>query len=347
MFCVSCSLIFLISSSTFPKNSRLQNFNDFPAEPKFLSTTNETLITHKMTVKINQDHSLAIVSTFVLANNDTTPLSFFSYTINATIDSVFCYDLIDSLPFTWVVNSTFGNLINVTLRYPLLKEEIYAFSVSYKIKEIVFHVEGVFDYFELDLEITHPRDTLKFTLEMTLPIYTELLTEDALKPFLPNPVKIVRENDITAIRWEFYDRKLDESNLFVIRYTPGAIFSATNAKNHLWVNLLTLFVGLIFGAGSTILIFFIKQKASVKETFIPSLLSQNELAIIRAINLDGGISTQRKICERTGFSKSKTSKILQKLEEKKILERDRWGRTNKVKITNQTFRELDLSLESD
>ncbi|RLI69405.1 MAG: hypothetical protein DRP02_10690, partial [Candidatus Gerdarchaeota archaeon] len=249
MFCVSCSLIFLISSSTFPKNSRLQNFNDFPAEPKFLSTTNETLITHKMTVKINQDHSLAIVSTFVLANNDTTPLSFFSYTINATIDSVFCYDLIDSLPFTWVVNSTFGNLINVTLRYPLLKEEIYAFSVSYKIKDIVFHVEGVFDYFELDLEITHPRDTLKFTLEMTLPIYAELLTEDALKPFLPNPVKIVRENDITMIRWEFSGRKIGESNLFVVRYTPGAIFSASEDNNNLSL-FLSLFGGIILGVGS-------------------------------------------------------------------------------------------------
>jgi len=190
------------------------------------------------------------------------------------------------------------------------------------------------------------KDTLKFTLEMTLPIYAELLTEDALKPFLPNPVKIVRENDITMIRWEFSGRKIGESNLFVVRYTPGAIFSASEGNNNLSL-FLSLFGGIILGVGSTILVFFIRQKTAAKESFIPSLLSQNELAIIKVINLDGGISTQRKICERTGFSKSKTSKILQKLEEKKILERDRWGRTNKVKITNPTFRNLEFSIKEN
>ncbi|MHA1121778.1 MAG: helix-turn-helix transcriptional regulator, partial [Candidatus Heimdallarchaeota archaeon] len=44
--------------------------------------------------------------------------------------------------------------------------------------------------------------------------------------------------------------------------------------------------------------------------------------------------------DKTGYSKSKVSKILAKLEEKTVLKRDRWGRTNKITIINQSFRQL-------
>ncbi|MBN1330097.1 MAG: winged helix-turn-helix transcriptional regulator [Candidatus Heimdallarchaeota archaeon] len=317
--------------------------NDPPLINNF-SNLNETLIKHSMSVKINQDNSLAITSTFVLANNDTKPLNFFVFIINKTIDSVFCFDLISSLPFTWTVNTQFGNKLNVTLRYPILENEIYAFSLSYKIRDIIFQVEGAFEYLELDLEIMHPRNTLSFNLEMNLPIYAELLeAEEPLKPFFPTPIRVREENSIVTIIWELANRFINQSDLFLVRYILSTVYLTTGTSYRLLFNMLSLLGGLVIGAGS-ILLYLVSRRKSITSTekqLVTSLLSKSEQDIIKAINLDGGISTQRRICDKTGYSKSKVSKILTKLEEKEVLERNRWGRTNKVTIKNDSFKKLD------
>ncbi len=303
------------------------------------SIINETLLTHNMIVEINQENTLEITSTFVLTNNDTQPLNFFIFIINKTIDSVFCFDLIDSLQFIWSVNPVTGNLINVTLRYPLLQDEIYAFSVSYKIKETVYHVEAILEYFELNYGVVHPRNSLTFNLELLLPIYAKLLDEDPLEPLFPKPSRISEENDIIKISWEITNRNINESDLFLIRYIPGSIFLSSEKSNRVFLNILSLFVGLVSGALGVIIFYTIRKKPREKE-LVTSLLSKSEQEIIIAINIDGGVSTQRRICDKTGYSKSKVSKILAKLDEKNVLKRDRWGRTNKITIINQSFRQL-------
>ena len=75
------------------------------------------------------------------------------------------------------------------------------------------------------------------------------------------------------------------------------------------------------------------------------MLSDTEQEVIKAINSDGGVSTQRRICDKTGYSKSKVSQILSKLEEKEVLRRERWGRTNKVTITKTSFKSVGQVLE--
>ncbi|MHA1555839.1 MAG: helix-turn-helix transcriptional regulator [Candidatus Heimdallarchaeota archaeon] len=303
-----------------------------------LSIKNETLLAHNMNLEIHQENIIEVISTFVLANNDTQPLNFFAFTINKTIDSVFCFDLIESLQFIWSVNPKIGNLINITLRNPLLLDEICAFSVSYKIRDKIYPIEGALDYLELNYEVSHPRNSITFNLDLFLPIYAEVLDEDPLKPFFPSPSKISEENDIIKIRWELTNRDINESDLFLIRYVPGSAFiSNTNSK--ILLSLLSLFGGLVLGAVAVVLFYTVRKKP-VEKQLVTSLLSKSEQEIIVAINLDGGVSTQRRICDKTSFSKSKVSKILAKLEEKDVLIRNRWGRTNKVTITNQSFRQL-------
>jgi len=319
--------------------STTKTINDNNSLVRTLSSYNETLIKHNIIIKINQDNSLEITSIFVLANNDTKPMNFFIFTINKTIDSVFCFDLIDPLHFTWTVDSQIGNILNITLRYPLQENDIYAFSVSYKIKDIIFQIEGVLNYLELDFDVIHPRNTIKFNLEMELPIYAELLDEEPLKPYFPIPINVKEENNIIRIKWELTNQDTNHSNLFLVRYIPNANLSIDAASHQVLFILLSLFGGLILGAG-TILLYFVLRKKGSEKHLVTSLLSKSEQEIIIAINLDGGVSTQRRICEKTGFSNSKVSKILTKLEEKKVLDRNRWGRTNKVTIKNQSFRKL-------
>ena len=322
--------------------SKSPTTSDFICPLESNSIINETLFTHKMKVKINQENTLEITSTFVLINNDTQPLNFFTFIINKTIDSVFCFDLIDSLQFIWLVNPVTGNLINVTLRYPLLQDEIYAFSVSYKIKDTVYRVLGIPEYFELNYGVNHPRNSLAFNLELLLPIYAEILDIERLEPLFPKPSKISEENDIIKISWEYTNRNINQSDLFLIRYIPGSIILSSENSNKVFLNILSLFVGLMSGSLGVIIFYSVRKKTREKD-LVTSLLSKSEQEIIIAINLDGGVSTQRRICDKTGYSKSKVSKILAKLEEKKVLKRDRWGRTNKITIINQSFKQLESS----
>ncbi|MBD3192147.1 MAG: winged helix-turn-helix transcriptional regulator, partial [Candidatus Heimdallarchaeota archaeon] len=109
---------------------------------------------------------------------------------------------------------------------------------------------------------------------------------------------------------------------------------------------LAFFGGILIGGIGTFFVYK-KLRQSDETELVSSLLSKSERAIIKAINADNGISTQKRICEKTGFSKSKVSQILSKLEEKGVLERERWGRTNKVTLIESTFQELGVENTSE
>ncbi|MHA1156912.1 MAG: helix-turn-helix transcriptional regulator, partial [Candidatus Heimdallarchaeota archaeon] len=109
---------------------------------------------------------------------------------------------------------------------------------------------------------------------------------------------------------------------------------------------LYIVLAFIGGIAVSTLAFFLIYRLKFKPVesgLVSSLLSNTEQEVIKAINDDSGVSTQRRICDKTGYSKSKVSQILAKLEEKDVLTRERWGRTNKVTITNPSFKAVGQS----
>jgi len=303
-----------------------------------LSLENETLLSHTMSVAIQIDLSIKITSTFVLANNDSTPLSYFLLNLNMTIYSVFCYDPLGSLDFQWLVLPGTGNLINISLRQPILPENIYVFSVTYLLEKLIYHNEGALDYYGLDFEMVHPRDTRTFILEMSLPVYANILKDSPFDPIIPAANKIYKENEIVTIEWLMEQRVANETDVFLMRFTFASQDGSLSSYRALYYSL-TLLCGLLVGGVSVFLIYRFKKKPVEKE-LVSALLTKTEQEVIKAINTDGGVSTQRRICDKTGYSKSKVSQILAKLEEKKVLKRERWGRTNKVTIINTSMRQL-------
>ena len=63
---------------------------------------------------------------------------------------------------------------------------------------------------------------------------------------------------------------------------------------------------------------------------LESLSNPDERAIVKLIIDDGGTVFQSQLVEKSGYSKSKVSLILDRLEAKRILERKRRGMTNAV-----------------
>jgi uncharacterized membrane protein len=308
------------------------------------SIENETLLAHHMKIKVNNDYSLKVTSTYVVTNNDSQPMDFFAVLISKNISSVFSYDPIGSLSFTWLINITTGSLVNVSMRYPLFPNETYVFSIEYRIDTVIYTVQEPIEYYGLDFEITHPRKTDLFELELCLPSESDLLDQSPPEPVYPNPLRIVEEDGIVKIYWVLENRDMDDDDVFLIRFVTRTsdIPNDSNLKPLFYI--LTLLAGILLGCLVIFLVYRFKVKPAESQ-LVSSLLTKTELEVIKAINQDGGVSTQRRICEKTGYSKSKVSQILLKLEQRDVLIRERWGRTNKVTITAPTFKTIGVSDE--
>ncbi len=66
------------------------------------------------------------------------------------------------------------------------------------------------------------------------------------------------------------------------------------------------------------------------DELLEKLTNPDEQRIVRLIIDEGGTIFQSQLVDRSGFSKSKVSLILDRLEAKKILERKRRGMTNAI-----------------
>ncbi|MHA1122625.1 MAG: helix-turn-helix transcriptional regulator [Candidatus Heimdallarchaeota archaeon] len=353
LFIILSIIAFMSSNlinSSYTESSVQVNNNDFSPQMQSFSTLNptsienETLLAHNMKVKINLDNSLKVTSTFVLANNNSQPLSFFAVEISKNITSVFSFDPIGSLSFSWVINQSSGSLINVSMRYPLFPSEIYVFSISYQIDNVIYFVQEPIEYYGLDFETIHPRSTEIFDLEMCLPGEGDLLDQSPPEPVYPHPNRVFEEDGTVKINWILEDRDLDDNDVFLIRFVAKAtaIDPGSNLKPLFYI--LTILAGIVIGSLTLFLIYKLKFKPA-EDQLVTSLLTKTEQEVIKAINQDKGVSTQRRICEKTGYSKSKVSQILLKLEQRNVLVRERWGRTNKVTITAPTFKNIGVSEE--
>ncbi|MBN1329125.1 MAG: hypothetical protein JXA54_06600 [Candidatus Heimdallarchaeota archaeon] len=322
-FLVYISLLY--SQSTFD-NKASPNIGK-PNNNALISTfMGEKICNHKMEVKIRSDNSsVKIISTLVIENNNSEPITHYSFVINRTISSVFIYDPIGSLQFTWQVKPN-SNVLNITMRYPLLEDLKYVFSISYELYDVIYFSQDPLEYFSFEYIIQHNTVTDHFILEVSLPLNYGLIDTDSPLPIYPTPTRIYTDEKIVKIVWESFNIKFD-SELYIVRYKQiinNSITTIIEPQNHLrWLFVL---IGFVVGVGLSVLVFvfIVKKKLQpAKSDLVSSLLSEAEQVVLRAITDEGGIAIQRRICERTGYSKSKVSQILLKLEEKNVLKRER------------------------
>ncbi|NHJ87744.1 MAG: hypothetical protein FK734_19945, partial [Asgard group archaeon] len=221
---------------------------------------NETLLTHNIALKINLDNSIRITSTYVIANNDTNPLTFFVLEINKTITSVYSYDPMGPLVFSWVVDPVVGNVINISLRYPLLPDDFCVFYTSYEIENVIYKVGSPSEYYALDYEVIHPRYSKLFNLEVSLPVYALLLEEGPPDPVYPHANKIYTEDEVVKINWYLTDRDMNDDDIFLVRYNLLPDDSNGSSNLRVLYYLLTLLSGLALGVGGVLLFYTYRKK---------------------------------------------------------------------------------------
>ena len=316
-------------------------------EPIVQATSNTTIYSHTMELRFQSDFTVSAVSTIIFENIDLESQTHFHFAINKTITSPFVFDPYGSLSFTpKVFENSFE--MNITLRYPLLANQMCVIHISYELVIELVHNQEPNEYYIFQFPFRHYRDLNMFNLEIYLPINNDLALDETPYAVLPTDATRVIDSGLVKITWELdsviknyeyiYQISFKEVDSILIPTTivviPSFVYTLMG---------LTFILGLTLASFVSLMIF--KRRIQPrKSSLVSSLLSDSEQAVIQAINDEGGMAIQKRICERTAYSKSKVSQILLKLEEKDILKRERWGRTNRVTITNENFKKIELDV---
>ncbi len=345
VFILTQSIIPIIGSEEKEETSPVFLVNSSSPNEIIPTAEGDYIIYHNMKVKIQLDFRLRVESTLVIENSDNISIDYFQFIINDSISNVLVTDPIGSLEFSWTV-FTESSALNITMRYPLLEGQKYVITISYFLSHLMpFYVQEPYEFYTLEYAIFHYLTTQRFDLEISLPLGYGLIESTNPRPTYPIPERVYVEDNIVKISWTSMNIVPNYEYFYTLRFeTIDISIIIINPKNPL----VYLYVTLAFLGGVAIsaLVSFliIKRKYfPVKTDLVSSLLSDSEQAVIKAINDEGGVAIQRRICDRTGYSKSKVSQILLKLEEKNVLKRERWGRTNKVTITNPSFLNIELA----
>ncbi|WP_423793311.1 DUF7343 domain-containing protein [Methanocaldococcus indicus] len=79
----------------------------------------------------------------------------------------------------------------------------------------------------------------------------------------------------------------------------------------------------------------LEEYRNIKKGILWQFLTDEEKEIIKLVKEYGEI-TQKEICEITGMNKPKVSRIVSELENRKILKKEKIGRINKIKLTEES-----------
>jgi uncharacterized membrane protein len=95
---------------------------------------------------------------------------------------------------------------------------------------------------------------------------------------------------------------------------------------------------LAFGAAAgAVAGLIILRRLKKSEQLVLSVLDEFERAVVDAIAANQGEASQRLVVEKTNLSKAKVSRVVKKLAERGIIEVQRLGRTNKLKLIKKKF----------
>ncbi|MEM5879479.1 MAG: winged helix-turn-helix transcriptional regulator [Candidatus Aenigmatarchaeota archaeon] len=105
-----------------------------------------------------------------------------------------------------------------------------------------------------------------------------------------------------------------------------------------WFSQIFFYSGILVLAAAFISIFVYLKFLRKPEKIILSVLDEFERKVMDAIVAAGGDVNQKKIVQATNLSKAKVSRVVKSLAERGIIEIERLGRTNRLKIVKKKFK---------
>jgi len=220
-----------------------------------------------------------------------------------------------------------GAITFINCDIPMTQEK-RTVEISFETDDFVKKFEDKF-YFDADLSLNKPVDQVYATVKLS-EIFRLADQDLADKISFPQNVTTISEfGRRIMIVWKLSNMIESQPLRFQFFYEeiqPPAIFSIR----------LRYFVVLGVVA-SSIIIYLIYRFKRKPEKLILSVLDDFERKVVDVIVASGGTVNQKKVVQETNLSKAKVSRVVKSLVERGVIEVERLGRTNKLKLIKKKF----------
>ncbi len=254
-------------------------------------------------------------------NTGMVPFDDFSYELPADAANVLVYD--SDGPLIFEVVSNLKQVVTAQFREPIQPRKRHVVTIEFDTSQLISSAE---EYFVFSARFTPPPGlTKQFYLRIMLPMGMGLshpISDSAQTDIAPIPDKTFSDGTRTIFEWDVKDR--GEFAVF-IRYGE---FKSAESNNLL----LYILVGLILAA--ILLVFALRSSKRDADDGGAQFMREDERHIIDLIKENEGI-VQKRIADKTGFSKAKVSKIISDLEKRDIVSTEKIGRRKKLFLTEK------------
>lgn len=203
--------------------------------------------------------------------------------------------------------------------------------IWFESKDFVRSVDGK-SLFSLDLSL-NDNITQAFA-SVKLPEGYALTNTSLISTVLPSSASIISDGRRIIVNWNLANITAEQPFKFQVLHEPVGISFPTTYVS----------AGVISAIVILALLFYFFKRIKKPEEVILSVLDDFERKVIEVITNAGGEIHQRKVVQETNLSKAKVSRVIKRLQERGLLEVVRLGRTNKLKIVKEKFREFKPSI---
>jgi uncharacterized membrane protein len=207
-----------------------------------------------------------------------------------------------------------------------LTQERRTVELNFETNDFVRTIEDKY-YFDADLSLG--KSINNFFVSVKLPEGFGLVSEEKGRISFPDNATILSDGRHHIISWRFIDLAENQTLRFYVLYERVQGFQASN---------LIFYITVFVVAAIAVSIFLYFRFLRKPEKIILSVLDEFERKVFDAIKEAGGEVNQKKVVQATNLSKAKVSRVVKSLAERGLIEIERLGRTNKLKIVKKKFK---------
>ncbi len=208
----------------------------------------------------------------------------------------------------------------------------WSITTKFKLTDLI-KKQGNISQFNFDVPVLWLTKQMSVTLR--LPVgYT--VSENFVLPLSPAGAFVLLEGRRATIRWNF--ENIREGNIIPVRVnyeSIGPISTIFESVDPLILVIIIVLLVVVVGISAMIYV-----RVSKKRKVVLSILNENERMVVNIIQSQQEEKVdQRRIVEQTGFSKAKVSRIIKSLEERGVVDTERIGRKNRVRLKKKLLEE--------
>lgn len=198
--------------------------------------------------------------------------------------------------------------------------------INYETNDFVKNLNGK-NFFDNDFAINE--NVSKLSVTVKLPVGTAIVAGNVPdKLSFPQYATTLSDGRRIIVLWSLENVSQTDELRFQVLYERVAqsVFLAA------WPYIVA---GVVIIAAA---VFFVFRYSKRTEKMVLSVLDEYERKVVDIINTAGGEVNQKKIVQETNLSKAKVSRVVKSLVDRGVVEIERIGRTNKIKLLKKKFK---------